>query len=218
MEDCYYFLYSVCKKKDCAFRHSLQSKENPVLCKTWNLKGTCKLDCPFRHSNYHIIKNRGDMMCYWESQLTGCTKKYCEYKHEDPKKDEWKGVKVKTLEEIKKDEVEYLRNKRKIEEEMEIKKIKEIKTKENIIEYTIKEEVVKKDVIDDLLKEDITKKDVMDSSLKEDHKKDGVIKLNDNKHKDNKKDTHINTQPEEEVEIEEDLSEELAELERLLNS
>lgn len=101
MEDCYYFLYSKCSKGDsCKFRHSYSSKENPVLCKNWDQKKKCSSSCPFRHSDYHLKKSRSGVMCYWES-TTGCRKDFCEFKHKDPKKDEWKSTRVKTLEEIK---------------------------------------------------------------------------------------------------------------------
>lgn len=99
MEDCYYFLYSQCSKPDCVFRHCLNAKENPILCKTWKLKKQCKIDCPFRHSTYHLNKKRHEMMCYWE-KTTGCTKEYCEFRHENSEKDAWKESRVKSLNEI----------------------------------------------------------------------------------------------------------------------
>lgn len=101
MEDCYYFLYSRCSKgENCKFRHCYSCKENPVLCKNWELKKKCTISCPFRHSNYHLKKSRSEEMCYWES-TTGCNKEFCEFKHRDPSKDQWKSMRVKTLEEIR---------------------------------------------------------------------------------------------------------------------
>lgn len=101
MEDCYYFLYSKCSRgENCKFRHCYSSKENPVLCKNWEKKGRCTFNCPFRHSDYHLKKARVDEMCYWEA-TTGCTKEFCEFRHKDASRDEWKSTKVKTLTEIK---------------------------------------------------------------------------------------------------------------------
>lgn len=101
MEDCYYFLYSKCTKgPSCKFRHTHSAKENPVLCRSWEQKKPCTASCPFRHSDYHLRKSRNEELCYWES-TTGCSKEFCEFKHSDPRKDEWKSVRVKTLDEIR---------------------------------------------------------------------------------------------------------------------
>ncbi|KAM0687189.1 hypothetical protein COBT_001575 [Conglomerata obtusa] len=99
MEDCYYFLYSKCKKNPCEYRHSSAAKENPILCRKWKQNGSCISECPFRHSSYHLNKKRHEMECYWEKN-NGCEKARCEFKHIDPKKDEWKESKILTLEEI----------------------------------------------------------------------------------------------------------------------
>eukprot|EP00866_Antonospora_locustae_P002258 jgi/Antlo1/2258/2076 len=102
MEDCYYFLYSKCTKgPNCKFRHSHSAKENPVLCRSWEQKKPCSVNCPFRHSDYHLRKARSEELCYWES-TTGCNKEFCEFKHRDSRKDEWKNMRVKTLDEIRK--------------------------------------------------------------------------------------------------------------------
>lgn len=75
------------------------SKDNLITCKTWIKTKKCRIDCPFRHSTYHEVKPRKDIMCYWEDK-GGCTKYRCEYKHNDPAKDVWKEVRVKSLTEI----------------------------------------------------------------------------------------------------------------------
>ncbi|EEQ82448.1 hypothetical protein NCER_100841 [Vairimorpha ceranae BRL01] len=100
LDDCYFYLYSECKLKErCRFRHNPLSKDNLILCKNWSKNKKCRLDCPLRHSLYHVVKQRSDTMCYWEDK-GGCTKYRCEYKHVDPSKDEWKEPKVKLLTEI----------------------------------------------------------------------------------------------------------------------
>lgn len=86
------------------------SKDNLITCKTWIKTKKCRIDCPFRHSTYHEVKPRKDIMCYWEDK-GGCTKYRCEYKHNDPQKDEWKEVRVKSLTEI-------IHNKSTIEKEL----------------------------------------------------------------------------------------------------
>lgn len=97
MEDCYYFLYSKCTKSPCQYRHSLTAKENPILCKTWKNKQTCKKDCPFRHSTYHLNKKRHEMECFYQDE---CQKEFCEFKHKNKEKDAWKESRVKSLNEI----------------------------------------------------------------------------------------------------------------------
>lgn len=95
MEDCYYFLYSSCKLKDkCMYRHNEDCRNNLVTCRNWKCKKTCRVDCPFRHSEYHLKRSRDREMCYWETKPSGCTKARCEYKHLDPAKDSWKGTKT----------------------------------------------------------------------------------------------------------------------------
>ncbi|KAI4291391.1 hypothetical protein PAPHI01_0665 [Pancytospora philotis] len=91
LEDCYYYLYSSCKRGNaCAFRHCAATKQNPVLCEDWAATGRCTPDCPYRHSYHHLKKRRSDDKCFWETQETGCTKEFCEFRHENPAKDAWK--------------------------------------------------------------------------------------------------------------------------------
>ncbi|TBU06433.1 zinc finger domain-containing protein [Hamiltosporidium magnivora] len=128
MEDCYYFLYSSCSRNgSCVYRHSQVAKENPVLCKNWDNKGICFKDCPFRHSRYHLSKNRKDILCYWESQPEGCTKEFCEFRHLNVYKDSWKDVRVKSLEEIRQEKIErqnLLKNAGKNNYELSFEKLK----------------------------------------------------------------------------------------------
>lgn len=99
-DDCYFYLYSECKLKErCRYRHNPLSKDNLILCKIWSKNKKCRMDCPLRHSLYHVVKQRSDTMCYWEDK-GGCTKYRCEFKHVDSKKDEWKEPKIKLLTEI----------------------------------------------------------------------------------------------------------------------
>lgn len=103
-EDCYYFLYSVCKRGPaCAYRHNPLSKQNPVLCEEWRRTKMCRDDCPFRHSYYHLEKKRSEDYCYWEDKPEGCTKEFCEFKHRDPAKDSWKEGGVKSLDQIRRE-------------------------------------------------------------------------------------------------------------------
>jgi len=91
LEDCYYFLYSNCRKGDeCEYRHRPESKTNPVLCERWSQTKVCTQDCPLRHSYHHLKKKRTDDQCYWETQEGGCTRKFCEFRHRDPQKDAWR--------------------------------------------------------------------------------------------------------------------------------
>ncbi|AFN83115.1 hypothetical protein EROM_060200 [Encephalitozoon romaleae SJ-2008] len=91
MDDCYFFLYSSCKFKDrCTYRHNEGCRNNLVTCKNWESKIPCSEDCPYRHSKFHLKKNRREEMCYWEDKPGGCTKDRCEYRHTDPTKDAWK--------------------------------------------------------------------------------------------------------------------------------
>lgn len=93
LEDCYYFLYSSCKRGNkCAYRHCEAAKQNPVLCKQWNETGNCVADCPFRHSHYHKDKKRAEDYCFWEGKEKGCTREFCEFKHTNPEKDKWKSA------------------------------------------------------------------------------------------------------------------------------
>ena len=90
MEDCYFFLYKNCKNTNCTFRHSELARQSNELCERFANKQHCTVDCPKRHSFYHLNKRRGNEMCYWETQDRGCIKEYCEFKHIDTKRDEWK--------------------------------------------------------------------------------------------------------------------------------
>ncbi|KAL7345517.1 zinc finger domain-containing protein [Encephalitozoon intestinalis] len=91
MDDCYFFLYSSCKFKDrCTYRHNEKCRNNLVTCKNWESKIPCNEDCPYRHSKFHLKKNRREEMCYWEDKPRGCTKDRCEYRHTNPMKDAWK--------------------------------------------------------------------------------------------------------------------------------
>ncbi|ELQ73998.1 hypothetical protein THOM_3091 [Trachipleistophora hominis] len=101
MDDCYYYLYSVCTKKNCTYRHSAAAKKNLIMCKTWANKRECRNECPLRHSDYHLRKDRKDIYCYWEDMEGGCQKEFCDFRHRNPEKDEWKKVKIRTLDEIK---------------------------------------------------------------------------------------------------------------------
>lgn len=91
MDDCYFFLYSSCKFNDkCVYRHNESCRNNLVTCRNWKSKAPCTEECPYRHSEYHLKKNRRNEMCYWEDKPSGCTKGRCEYRHMDPMKDAWK--------------------------------------------------------------------------------------------------------------------------------
>jgi hypothetical protein len=91
LEDCYYFLYSNCKRgPGCVYRHSLESKASTKLCNEWEKTKKCTVDCPFRHSFYHLQKKRSNDPCYFEETAQGCTKEYCEFKHKDTQRDSWK--------------------------------------------------------------------------------------------------------------------------------
>lgn len=90
IEDCYYFLYSTCKRgKNCGFRHNVLCKQCNILCDEWDSTKMCREDCPLRHSKYHLMKQREELPCFWENN-GGCKKEFCEFKHEDASKDEWK--------------------------------------------------------------------------------------------------------------------------------
>lgn len=106
MDDCYYYLYSACTKKNCMYRHSAAAKKNLIMCKLWANKKQCRNECPLRHSDYHLRKDRKDIHCYWEDMEGGCQKEFCDFKHRNPEKDEWKMVKIRTLDEIKRKQSE----------------------------------------------------------------------------------------------------------------
>merc|ERR1712136_525107 len=105
MEDCYYFLYSSCTKEKCIFRHSETAKKNLITCKNWMTKRRCQNDCPFRHSAYHLKKDRKEIFCYWEDTEQGCQKEFCNFKHKNILKDDWKEIKIRKLDEIRKSNV-----------------------------------------------------------------------------------------------------------------
>lgn len=110
IEDCYYFLYSTCRRGDaCGFRHNLLSKQCKVLCEAWDRDGECREDCPLRHSRYHLKKDREIELCFFE-QNGGCKKEFCEFRHMEEGKDNWKVGDIKDLAEIR-------RNKNMIPEE-----------------------------------------------------------------------------------------------------
>nr|AGE95733.1 hypothetical protein ECU06_0290 [Encephalitozoon cuniculi] len=93
MDDCYFFLYSSCKFKDrCTYRHNESCRNNLITCRNWVSKIPCSDDCPYRHSKFHLKKNRREEMCYWEDKPSGCIKDRCEYRHANPLKDAWKGM------------------------------------------------------------------------------------------------------------------------------
>ena len=103
IEDCYYYLYSTCKRGDnCGFRHNLLSKQCNILCEEWSKLKTCREECPLRHSYYHLKKNRSEEMCHWEAN-GGCKKEFCEFMHNEIGKDDWKEGRIKDISEIKKD-------------------------------------------------------------------------------------------------------------------
>ncbi|RVD91190.1 Zinc finger CCCH domain-containing 11A protein [Tubulinosema ratisbonensis] len=141
LEDCYYFLYSKCRDPStCQYRHSYSAKENPVTCETWARNKTCSATCPYRHSRYHENKPRQNEYCYWETK-GGCKRELCEYKHINPKKDEWKQTKIQSLDELK-------QRKKRLEEIKEEFKMNTVNKKEDImnVEQKLKE-------IDDILNE-----------------------------------------------------------------
>lgn len=93
--DCYYFLSSTCKRGAmCSYRHSPAAKANATLCPQWASTKKCTLDCPMRHSLYHLQKKRSEDFCYFETTEQGCSKPYCEFKHKNPAKDAWKGANI----------------------------------------------------------------------------------------------------------------------------
>ncbi|KAL6122172.1 leucyl-tRNA synthetase [Nucleospora cyclopteri] len=143
-EDCYYFLYSTCKRgESCLYRHNLLCKQCNVLCEEWKNTKECREDCPLRHSFYHLKKNRSNEYCHWESK-GGCKKEFCEFKHMEAGKDEWKTGKVKELTEIikekneegKKEEItvdiEEFEKERKMKRDLKTKGKKSQKMIENI--------------------------------------------------------------------------------------
>ncbi|KAG0441736.1 Zinc finger CCCH domain-containing protein 11A [Dictyocoela muelleri] len=124
-DDCYYFLYSICAKKDCKFRHNKKAKETTIICPLYSKKLNCQNDCPFRHSTYHLKKKRTEMPCYWEEN-SQCKKLYCEFKHKDPEKDKWKYDKtIKTLDQIKSEEVKKNEAESFINEQLRIRELAE---------------------------------------------------------------------------------------------
>lgn len=102
IEDCYYFLYSTCKRgSNCGFRHNYLSKQCKIICEKWSRTGDCREECPFRHSRYHLDKNRSEEQCWFEIN-GGCHKEFCEFNHSEPGKDDWKTGKIHNLEDIQK--------------------------------------------------------------------------------------------------------------------
>ncbi|KAG0419701.1 Zinc finger CCCH domain-containing protein 11A [Dictyocoela roeselum] len=147
-DDCYYFLYSICAKKDCKFRHNKKAKETTIVCPLYAKKLVCQNDCPFRHSTYHLKKNRTEIPCYWE-QNGQCKKMYCEFKHKDPEKDRWKTHKsIKTLNEIKSEEAKKSQEESFIKDQLRLREAVENERQEMIkrIEYANKLDI--RDVFD----------------------------------------------------------------------
>ncbi|KAF9762375.1 Zinc finger CCCH domain-containing protein 11A [Nosema granulosis] len=140
------------------------SKDNLITCKTWKKTKKCRIDCPFRHSTYHEVKQRKDIMCYWEDK-GGCTKYRCEYKHNDPLKDEWKEVRVKSLNEIiqTKSTIERLNAEACVEIDLEnIKKEKEVDIS-NSEEFVAEKDTTVNDVVETIIE---TKKRAIEEESK----------------------------------------------------
>ncbi|XP_078277132.1 zinc finger CCCH domain-containing protein 11A isoform X6 [Rhinoraja longicauda] len=83
-DDCYFYFYSTCAKGDtCLFRHCEAALGNETICTLWQ-EGRCfRQVCKFRHME--IDKRRNEIPCYWEKQLTGCTKLNCAFHHSKPR-------------------------------------------------------------------------------------------------------------------------------------
>lgn len=83
-DDCYFYFYSTCAKGDtCLFRHCEAALGNETICTLWQ-EGRCfRQVCKFRHME--IDKRRNEIPCYWEKQLTGCTKLNCAFHHGKPR-------------------------------------------------------------------------------------------------------------------------------------
>lgn len=91
LEDCYYYLYSSCRRgHDCTFRHSPDARASTKICPEWEKTRRCTVDCPLRHNTHQVQRRKADEYCYFEDKEPGCTKPFCEFKHKNPEKDAWK--------------------------------------------------------------------------------------------------------------------------------
>uniref|UniRef100_V9KC11 Zinc finger CCCH domain-containing protein 11A n=1 Tax=Callorhinchus milii TaxID=7868 RepID=V9KC11_CALMI len=83
-DDCYFYFYSTCTKGDsCVFRHCEAALGSETVCNLWQ-EGRCfRQVCKFRHME--IDKRRSEIPCYWEKQLSGCTKLNCAFRHCKPR-------------------------------------------------------------------------------------------------------------------------------------
>ena len=82
IEDCFYFMQSVCKKdQECTFRHSLEAKNSRQICPNWEKTKQCFYECPLRHCTFPMTKGKSDEYCFFENTETGCTKANCEFRH-----------------------------------------------------------------------------------------------------------------------------------------
>ncbi|CAG5097968.1 Oidioi.mRNA.OKI2018_I69.XSR.g15312.t1.cds [Oikopleura dioica] len=80
-DDCRYFIISECLRKNCMYRHHLPAK-TAQLCSKW-ASGTCqKLDCDSMH---FVLKQKNEMLCYFENTPSGCINLSCSYKHVKPR-------------------------------------------------------------------------------------------------------------------------------------
>ncbi|CAG5125186.1 unnamed protein product, partial [Candidula unifasciata] len=83
--DCYFFCTSTCAKgAACPFRHVEAAKTCRIICQHWQMGGCLRPMCKFRHSDFLMQVDTGEVPCYWESQPAGCMKKNCPYKHSKP--------------------------------------------------------------------------------------------------------------------------------------
>jgi len=81
--DCYYFMTTGCARgPNCSFRHSLEAKNSPRICRNWQNGIECSDDCPDRHCDYGA-KEKTER-CYWETH-GGCKKNDCPYIHMEKK-------------------------------------------------------------------------------------------------------------------------------------
>lgn len=81
IDDCFFFMQSVCKKTNCNYRHSTEAKNSKKICENWEKGKECTIDCPFMHSNFPAPRNKSDEFCFFETTEAGCTKSNCEFKH-----------------------------------------------------------------------------------------------------------------------------------------
>ncbi|KAF5891508.1 zinc finger CCCH domain-containing protein 11A isoform X1, partial [Clarias magur] len=67
----------------CPFRHCEAAMGNETVCSLWQENRCFRNICKFRHME--IKKNRKEIPCYWENQLSGCQKFHCAFHHEKPR-------------------------------------------------------------------------------------------------------------------------------------